>query len=124
VRYGQVHVYDNLYAVPDPAAYTYSLGVGVESRIYAENNFFHLPASVPLGVLVKYWKGTVLHASETLVSVGAARPRPVDLLAEYNAANDPDLGPDVGWTPTLVNRLDPAREVPLRVTTEAGPNGR
>ncbi|SFW83714.1 pectate lyase family protein [Amycolatopsis australiensis] len=121
VRYGQVHVYDNLYAVNDPAEYTYSLGVGVESRIYAENNFFRIPASVPPGKLVKYWKGTVLHATGTLVSVDAGRPRPVDLLAEYNAANDPDLGPDVGWTPALVSGLDPAWAVPARVLCGAGP---
>ncbi|WP_318306884.1 pectate lyase family protein [Amycolatopsis solani] len=121
VRYGQVHVYDNLYAVRDAAAYTYSLGVGVESRIHAENNFFRIPASVPLGALVKYWKGTVLHATGTLVATGTAGPRPVDLLAEYNAANDPDLGPDAGWTPTLVARLDPAWQVPARVLAGAGP---
>ncbi|MGW5721120.1 pectate lyase family protein [Amycolatopsis sp. NPDC003865] len=121
VRYGQVHVYDNLYVVRDAAAYTYSLGVGVESRIHAENNFFRLPASVPLGALVHYWKGTVLHATGTLVSSGAARPHPVDLPAAYNAANDPDLGPDVGWTPTLVERLDPTWAVPALVTAGAGP---
>jgi pectate lyase len=120
VRYGQVHVYDNLYLVRDPAAYTYSLGVGVESRIYAENNFFRLPAGLPLGALVEYWKGTVLHATGTLVASGADGPRPVDLLAEYNAANDPDLGPDVGWTPALVSRLDPAWQVPARVLAGAG----
>ncbi|HEY3472033.1 MAG TPA: pectate lyase [Amycolatopsis sp.] len=121
VRYGQVHVYDNLYAVRDPAAYTYSIGVGVESRIYAENNFFRLPAAVPLGALVEYWKGTVLHATGTLAVTGSSWPRAVDLLAEYNAANDPDLGPDVGWTPVLVDRLDPAWEVPARVLSGAGP---
>jgi pectate lyase len=120
VRYGQVHVYDNLYVVRDAAAYTYSLGVGVESRIYAENNFFRIPASVPLGRLVHYWKGTVLHATGTLVSTGGL-PRPVDLLAEYNAANDPDLGADVGWTPALVERLDPAWAVPVLVPAFAGP---
>jgi pectate lyase len=121
VRYGQVHVYNNLYVVPEVASYTYSLGVGVESRIYAEENFFRIPAALPPGALVEYWKGTVLHATGTLVATGHGRGRPVDLLAEYNAANDPDLGPDVGWTPTLVPRLDPAREIPFRVTAGAGP---
>ncbi|MEV7099023.1 pectate lyase [Amycolatopsis sp. NPDC051045] len=121
VRYGQVHVYDNLYVVEDPAAYTYSLGVGVESRIYAENNFFRIPAGLPLGQLVHYWKGTVLHATGTLVAQGNQWPRPVDLLAEYNAANDPDLGADVGWTPSFVERLDPTWQVPARVLAGAGP---
>ncbi|MET0238114.1 MAG: pectate lyase, partial [Kibdelosporangium sp.] len=40
VRYGQVHVYNNLYVIPEAAGYEYSWGVGVESRIYAENNYF------------------------------------------------------------------------------------
>ena len=120
VRYGQVHVYDNLYVEPDTADYVYSFGVGVESRIYAENNYFRLPAQIPLGSVVKYWKGKVLHATGTLVSTGGLA-RPVDLLAEYNAAFDPDLGPDVGWVPTLVPRLDPANLVPGRVLAEAGP---
>lgn len=124
VRYGQVHVYDNLYLVPDAASYTYSLGVGVESRIYAENNFFRIPDTpdlLPLGNIVKYWKGTALHATGSLVAAGSRHPRPVDLVAEYNAAYDPDLGGDVGWTPTLVPRLDPAFEVPARVLSGAGP---
>jgi pectate lyase len=119
VRYGQVHVYDNFYVEPDQADYLYSLGVGVGSRIYAENNFFRLPAEVPLGTIVKYWKGTVIHATGSLVSAGGPA-RPVDLLAEYNAAFDPDLGPDVGWVPTLVPRLDPARAVPGIVLGSSG----
>jgi pectate lyase len=121
VRYGQVHVYDNLYLVRDPAAYTYSLGVGVQSRIYAENNFFGIPEGLPLGQLVHYWKGTVLHATGSLVAQGNQWPRAVDLLAEYNAANDPDLGADVGWTPAFVERLDPAWAVPALVLAGAGP---
>jgi pectate lyase len=121
VRYGQVHVYDNLYLVPDAASYTYSFGVGVESRIHAQNNFFRVPAALPLGNLVKYWKGTVFHATGTLVATGSSWPRPVDLLAEYNAANDPDLGGDVGWVPTLVPRLDPTVAVPALVLLGAGP---
>jgi pectate lyase len=121
VRYGQVHVYDNLYLVPDAASYTYSFGVGVESRIFAQNNFFRIPASLPPGTLVKYWKGTAFHATGTLVATGSSWPEPVDLLAEYNAANDPDLTGDVGWTPTLVPRLDPAAAVPALVLLGAGP---
>jgi pectate lyase len=65
----------------------------------------------------------VLHATGTLVATGHGRPRPVDLLAEYNAANDPDLTPDVGWRPTLVPHLDPAWTVPARVSAGAGPRG-
>ena len=63
----------------------------------------------------------MLHATGTLVAQGNQWPRAVDLLAEYNAANDPDLGPDVGWTPTFVERLDPAWAVPALVLAGAGP---
>ena len=45
VRYGQVHVYNNYYVIPDDAVHGYSWGVGVQplpvaSGIFAENNFF------------------------------------------------------------------------------------
>jgi pectate lyase len=115
VRYGQVHVYNNLYVIPEPAQYTYSLGVGVDSKIYAENNFFATARDVNPSTIVKYWKGTAMHDVGTLVN-----GRPVDLVAAYNAAFDPDLGTDVGWQPTLVAHLDPTVTVPRQVRGKAG----
>jgi len=119
VRFGQVDVYDNLYVATDEA-YSYSLGVGVESSIYAENNYFRLSADVPAAHIVKYWKGTRITARGSLVQVSGRLPRPVDLVATYNEAYDPDLLPDAGWTPTLRTRLDPAWAVPLIVSATAG----
>lgn len=49
---------------------------------------------VSASTFAKYWKGTALHATGTL-----ANGRPVDVVAAHNAAFDPDLGTDVGWTP-------------------------
>ena len=40
VRFGKVHVYNNYYKIDNPDNYVYSWGVGIESAIYAENNFF------------------------------------------------------------------------------------
>jgi pectate lyase len=40
VRFGQVHVYNNLYSAAPGDNYLYSWGVGVESSIFAENNVF------------------------------------------------------------------------------------
>ncbi|CAM3303277.1 polysaccharide lyase family 1 protein [Kibdelosporangium persicum] len=111
VRYGQLHVYNNLYVIP--GEYEYSWGVGVESKIYAENNFFQTRQDPSL--IAKWWKGTVLHATGTLVN-----GRPVDVVAAHNAAFDPDLGTDVGWTPTLVPRLDRTIDVPRQVRAKAG----
>jgi pectate lyase len=119
VRYGQVDVYDNYYTATDPD-YQYSLGVGVESSIYAQNNYFLLGAQVPAGEVIHYWKGTKITAIGSLVRVPGRLPGPVDLVAAYNTAYDPDLLPDAGWTPTLRTRLDPTLAVPVIVTATAG----
>jgi pectate lyase len=118
VRYGQVHVYNNLFVIPDAAHYEYSLGVGIQSKIVAENNFFHTGRDVRPATFVKYWKGTAIHATGTLVN-----GRPVDIVAAYNEAYDPDLGTDVGWQPTLVARMDPTAVVPRHVRASAGVGG-
>jgi pectate lyase len=119
VRFGQVDLYDNLYTATDDD-YQYSLGVGVESQIYAENNYFRLSADVPPGDVIHYWKGTRITATGSLVQVSGRPPRPVDLVAAYNAAHDPDLIPDAGWTPVLRTRLDPTAAVPAVVAATAG----
>ncbi|AGL17235.1 pectate lyase [Actinoplanes sp. N902-109] len=116
VRFGQVDVFDNLYVATD-ADYSYSLGVGVESSICAQNNFFQLSEDLaPAGVL-KDWKGTRITTIGNLVRSGSRPPRPVDLVTEYNATHDPDFTPDAGWVPTLRRHVDPAAAVPALVTT-------
>jgi pectate lyase len=119
VRFGQVDVYDNLYTATDDA-YQYSLGVGVESSIYAQNNYFRLSADVPAGDVIHYWKGTRITAIGSLVQISGRRPVPVDLVAAYNAARDPDLAADAGWTPVERVSLDPAAAVPAIVNATAG----
>ncbi|MFF4258084.1 polysaccharide lyase family 1 protein [Streptomyces sp. NPDC001663] len=118
VRFGQVHVYDNRYVVPEGAEYRYSLGVSTESGIYAENNSFRTPGHVEVADLVKSWNGTALHQTGTLFN-----GRPVDLLAIYNAYNsgsERDLTADVGWTPTLHAQIDSAAVADREVARGAG----
>jgi pectate lyase len=122
VRFGQVDVYDNLYTAT-AAGYQYSLGVGVESSIYAQNNYFRLGAGVAAADVVHYWKGTRITAIGSLVQAGGGPARPVDLVAAYNAAYEPDLAPDAGWTPALRTRLDPTALVPVIVSLTAGARG-
>jgi pectate lyase len=119
VRFGQVDVYDNLYVATDDD-YQYSIGVGFSSSVYAENNYFRLSADVPPADVLHYWKGTRITAIGSLVQISGRAPRPVDLVAAYNAAYDPDLSPDAGWTPTLRTRVDPAWAVPLVVAAGVG----
>ena len=119
VRFGQVDVHNNLYVATDEQ-YSYSLGVGVESSIHAENNFFRLSADVPPSDVIAYWRGTRITTVGNLVQVSGRAAQPVDLVAAYNAANDPDLLPDAGWTPVLRTRLDPAQAVPAVVAAGVG----
>ncbi|MET8150094.1 polysaccharide lyase family 1 protein [Actinoplanes sp. NPDC049668] len=119
VRFGQVDVYNNAYRATDEE-YAYSLGVGVESSIYAENNHFVRSEDLPDGELIRYWKGTRITTVGTLVQIGSRPARPVDLVAAHNAAHDPDLAPDAGWVPTLRTRLDPTAEVPRIVGASVG----
>ncbi|GIE99307.1 pectate lyase family protein [Paractinoplanes rishiriensis] len=120
VRFGQVDVYNNLYVATDEETYQYSLGVGVDSAIYAENNYFRLSADVPASNITKYWKGTRMTSTGNLAQTSGRPPVPVDLVAAHNEAYDPDLAPDAGWTPTLRTRVDQARAVPAVVASGVG----
>ncbi|GHI08646.1 pectate lyase [Streptomyces cellostaticus] len=118
VRFGQVHVYDNRYVVPEGSEYRYSLGVSTESALYAENNAFHTPSHVEAADLVKSWNGTALHQSGTLFN-----GYPVDLLAlydAYNSGSERDLTADVGRTPTLHGKIDSAAVADREVARGAG----
>ncbi|MEU1182732.1 pectate lyase [Streptomyces sp. NPDC005820] len=118
VRFGQVHLYDNRYVVPEGAEYRYSLGVSTESGMYAENNAFHTPGHIEVADLVKSWNGTALQQSGTLFNGW-----PVDLLAihnAYNSGSERDLTADVGWTPTLHGKIDSAAVADREVAHGAG----
>ncbi|MGQ4385668.1 pectate lyase family protein [Streptomyces sp. SAS_270] len=118
VRFGQVHVYNNRYVVPEDSEYRYSLGVSTESGIHAENNAFTAPGHVEVADLVKSWNGTALHQTGTLFN-----GFPVDLLAihnAYNSGSERDLTADVGWTPSLHGKIDSARRADHDVERGAG----
>ncbi|MBU2668340.1 pectate lyase [Actinoplanes bogorensis] len=120
VRFGQVDVFNNQYFGTDEDTYVYSLGVGVESSLYAENNYFRLSADVPASDVIAYWKGIRITAIGSLLQTSHRPAQPVDLVAAYNAAHDPDLTPDAGWTPTLRTRLDPTAAVPALLSKGVG----
>jgi pectate lyase len=120
VRFGQVHLYNNYYKICATPNYVYSLGVGIQSQLYAEENFFLIDGdAIAAARIISRFNGTNIHAGGSLVSVGGL-PSYVDLVAEYNAVNDPDLVPTVGWAPTLFTNLHNAHAVPFRVALEAG----
>jgi pectate lyase len=123
VRFGQVHLYNNLYDVRGTSNYNYSWGVGIESAIYAEENVFIADRDFAVDRIIARFNGTALSASNTLV-IGPRVRNPVDVIAAWNAVNDPDLGFDAGWVPTLDHELLPAWTTPILVPLLAGPQAR
>jgi pectate lyase len=90
VRFGQVHVYNNLYRIRKVENYGYSWGVGIDSHLYAESNFFQVDQPVTADELIERFNGTALHEHGNLFDGPAGRFL-ADLRAAYNAVNDPDL---------------------------------
>ena len=62
VRYGKVHVYNNLYRADKNTNYRSSWGAGVESQIYAENNYFEMSAIFGPMEVIDGKKGTRITA--------------------------------------------------------------
>ena len=124
VRFGQVHIYNNYYKINNADNYVYSWGVGIQSATYAENNFFRVNPSTGItpDQFITVLNGTAIHESGTLLNVPSQHDNHmIDVVAAYNAVNDPDLSEDVGWTPTLFNSIDDTRVVPAIVQAQAGP---
>ena len=119
VRYGQVHIYNDFYVIGENDGYDYSWGVGVQSHIYAENNFFEMGSVTP-DQIIKRFSGTTIHVGETCVN-GPASAERIDVLAAYNATYNPDLAPDDSWVPLLVGEMHPTEAVPALVWHKAGP---
>lgn len=120
VRFGQVHLYNNLYDVRGTPNYNYSWGVGIESAIYAEENLFIADRNFDVSRILARFNGVAMSTTGTLV-LGPRVRNPVDVIAAWNATNDPDLGFDAGWVPTLNHELLPAWTVPILVPLLSGP---
>ncbi|WP_326562234.1 pectate lyase family protein [Micromonospora sp. NBC_01796] len=122
VRFGQVDLYNNHYQLAG-GDFQYALGVGVQSALYAENNFFAVADGIAPEDLLYDWGGTALTERGSWVRTDGGWPRPTSLLDAYNSTHDPDLGADAGWTPTLrATPPLPTALVPLAVQLLAGAN--
>ena len=119
VHAGQVHLYNNLYDIPDLSRYQFSWGLDPDARLFAENNFF-LSSDARPNRLLRAFNASALHTSGTLLGP-ALSAAPVDVLAVYNAEHDAQLAPDVGWTPTLTLGVDATQNVVGAVRDGAGP---
>ena len=124
VRFGQVHVYNNYYKIGNPENYVYSWGVGRESAIYAENNFFRVKPSTGItpDQFIAVFTGTAIYEAGTLLnSPSKSGHHAISAVAEYNMVHDPDLSSAVSWTPTLFVDLMETQDVSSAVQSKAGP---
>jgi pectate lyase len=95
VRHGRVHVAANLFSADRAEDFGYSLGIGVQSRIVAEDNAWQLPPEIGAQRLIRRLGGTALAQRGNRLN-----GRPVDLRAAWLATHPGDsLRPDVGWRP-------------------------
>ena len=103
VRFGDVHVYNNLYeqtaatlheTVPGSPFFQYYWGAGRESSIVAESNAVELADPSTVSRIVAGWGGTQLAARDTLVDGEI-----VDVLGAYNATAAVPLSSAVRWAP-------------------------
>ena len=123
VRFGKVHIYNNYYKISNPENYVYSWGVGRESSIYAENNFFWVNPSTGItpDMFIEVLNGTAIFETGTLLnSPSKSGKHFISVLDAYNAVNDPDLLGDVGWAPTLFIDIMETRDVKHVVESGAG----
>ncbi|MFN7724822.1 MAG: polysaccharide lyase family 1 protein [Rubrivivax sp.] len=99
VRFGQVHLFNNLFSADNAAEYAYSLGIGFRSKVVAEDNAWRLPAEVPAHQLLRVLKGTALAAQGHVLN-----GQPVDLRAAWQQAHPtlPPLASEVDWLPATV----------------------
>ncbi|MER5718185.1 pectate lyase [Streptomyces sp. NPDC002132] len=114
VRFGQVDSYNNHFVAD--SSYSYSFGIGKESRLVAQHNAFTLPGGVSAAKALKRWNDSPVTADDNHVN-----GKPVDLIAVHNAEIPGEtLRSGAGWTPTLRTRVDPPRAVPGIVRAGAG----
>lgn len=124
VRFGKVHIYNNYYKISNPENYVYSWGVGIESAIYAENNFFWVNPSTGIAPdqFIGVYKGTAIYETGTMLNSPSESGRhDISVLEAYNEVNDPDLLSAVGWVPELFIDLMETQDVMHEVESGAGP---
>lgn len=111
VRFGTVHLYNNYYSAAKTPLYKaqYIIGVGVNSRILAQNNDIEIP-DFDKNKVVKLFKGDQLTMKNTLFN---------GLI--YNSGNDFNNSlKDTNWHSTYNYDLDPVSDIQNSTTHYSG----
>lgn len=95
VRFGRVHVANNLFSADRAEEFAYSLGVGIQSRLVSDGNVWRLPEGIGADRLIRRLKGSAF-----LDRGNRLNGQPVNMLAAWQAAHPGEsLSADVGWRP-------------------------
>jgi len=123
VRFGKVHIYNNFYQISNPENYVYTWGDGIESAVYAENNFFWVNPStgITADMFIEVLKGTAIYESRTMLQAPSqSGMHEISVLAAYNNANAPDLLDFVNWAPSFFVDFMKTQDVRPAVESGAG----
>ncbi|WP_331615878.1 hypothetical protein [Roseateles sp.] len=118
VRYGQVHVANNLYVATAGGDYPYgySIGVGIASQVLSEHNVWEASPGIGPERIVRLLKGDRLEDRGSRFNGD-----PVDPVRLLRAATpDKAVVGESGWTPPYRLSIDVAADVPARVRAGAG----
>ena len=116
VRYGRVHVYNNLYSATAHADYGfgYAIGIGFQSQVVAQNNAFELPGLASPRIF-KWWRGERLHSVGNVVN-GAE----IDGLSQLRSQTTATISDTLDWLPALYLDVLPPERVAAHVRMHAG----
>ena len=109
MRWGRVHVYNNYYQTDDESGeyrYAYSLGVGKNAKIYAENNVADIDGRTYQD-FVKVFGGTELTTLNNIFN-----GEKIDTFNEHLS--------QVTWMPERSMKIDDVNEVKAKVLQHAG----
>lgn len=122
VRYGRVHVYNNLYTATAGAdyGYGYSIGVGFKSQLIVENNVINV-AGVAQPRPFKLWRGDRILAAGNLLN-GAQVDAVAMLQAQTTGSTTTTIATaaDAGWTRPYQAAVDATNSVEAIVKAQAG----
>ena len=116
VRFGQVHVYNNLYTATAGAdyGYGYSIGVGFKSQLIVENNVMAVVSNAPPRPF-KLWRGDRILATGNLLNGS-----PVDAVLMLRTQTTAAIAAESGWVPPYPVVVDPTDTVATMVKAHAG----
>lgn len=120
VRYGKVHVYNNLYEGDRNAKYypfAESIGLGKSAMVLSQNNAYELKGEVVNAELIRlFTPGAALQETGSLVN-----GKIVNITEAVNAVGKQKILTDIGWAPAVAPKLTPSEQVAAEVKAKAGP---